>query len=72
MINTTHITASINKFNCPIVERETEEEREESGQTSADIRTAAPVQAEFDLFAEARAIYLRARSGGRVRSSSII
>ena len=60
-----------NEFKCPIIDRETEQYSDRV-QASAEGTEQPPIHMEFDLFAEARQIYARARGGRRVRSSSII
>ena len=70
MISITATSEYLGDLRCPIIKRETEQRSEE--QLSLKERESAQDRVEFDIFAQARLIYARARSGRRTRSSNII
>jgi hypothetical protein len=73
MISETRTTDNVNDIQCPAIDgqaaREMAADRVPGAGRAPETETAL---IEFDLFAEARRIYIRARGGQRVRSSNII
>ena len=70
MISITATSEYLSDLRCPIINRETEQRSEE--QLSLTERESAQDRVEFDIFAQARLIYARARGGRRTRASNII
>lgn len=58
------------ELTCSIIDLEAE--RDSDNARASTVANEAAVLAEFDLFAEARRIYVRARRDQLVRSSAII
>jgi hypothetical protein len=71
MISITPAHDQSSDFKYPMIDRENEQSNEKE-QAAICSREPAANRVEFDLFAEARQIYAKARAGRRVRSSSII
>ena len=71
MMNNTQVSGQVNEFEGRMVVELEVEQAVRQDQAPTMVLQANQI-VEFDLFAEARRIYARARSGPRARSSSII